>query len=364
LSDLENCKRVPVTIITGFLGAGKTTLLRRILHDPRYFDTAVIVNEFGDIALDHELLDSADENLVETTAGCLCCTVQGDVRRTVLSLLARARSGEIRAFSRLVIETTGLADPAPVLHTFIGDATLREHIVLNGVITLVDKINGLATLNRFEEARRQIACADIVIMTKGDLPQPKSGLQSHSELLANIRALNAHARIIDSAHERVTPDSLFSLAAYDPNNKAPDVCDWLRYEQTAAHTHAHNHSHKHNHSRHDDGVRTLSFAFDAPLSAGGFWFSLDIIRAYHGERLLRLKGIVGLDDAPDQPVVIHGVQHILSEPVRLDAWPSEDKRTRIVVIAKDLAEENIRDVMAFFERPAAALRTQETQRRE
>ncbi len=351
--------RVPVTVLTGFLGAGKTTVLRRILEDPRFADTAVVVNEFGEIGLDHELIGAADESLVETTSGCLCCTVQGDVRRTIESLLSRARDGEIRAFSRLVVETTGLADPAPVLHTFLSGGALENDVVLAGVATVVDAVNGDATLDRFEEARRQVACADLVLLTKSDLALDPASRRDVAELRRRLAGLNATARIIDACADGAAPEDLFSLRGYEPTRKGADILDWLRFEAEAArehrhdltHDHAHDHAHDHGHdpTRHGEDIEAHCAAFDAPLSARGFWFALEMLRAFHGERLLRFKGLVGLDDAPNRPFVLHGVQHIFSPPVRLDAWPSDDHRTRLVAIAKGLPAEDVRGVFAMFE---------------
>ncbi len=318
----------------------------------------MIVNEFGEISLDHELVERADEMVVETTSGCLCCTVQGDVRRTVLSLIYRARDGEIPPFSRIIIETTGLADPAPVLQTFMADRALTYHVVLNGVITLVDAVNGPSTLERFEEARRQVSCADIVLITKTDLIPPDEIAAKKTSLLEQIAGLNRVAKKVDLATEDFAPDALLALAAYDPDGKAPDVLEWLTFEGTDAPAdhghvkHDHHHDHEHDPNRHGDDVNAYCLAFDAPLNAKGFWFALEMLQAFKGEQLLRFKGLVALDDAPDRPVVVHGVQHVTSPPVRLDCWPSSDHRTRLVLIAKDIAESEIRDTFAMFEPPA------------
>lgn len=354
-------ERVPATILTGFLGAGKTTLLRRLLGDPRFADTAVVVNEFGEIALDHELIDAADEDLIETTAGCLCCTVQGDVRRSVRSLVDRARRGEIRAFSRLVVETTGLADPAPVLHTFIGDEEMQSRIALNGVVTLVDAVHGDATLDRFEEARRQVACADLIGVTKTDLASDPASRRDVEALQARLGALNPRGRLLDLGSAAPDPEAMFALAPLNASGGVGDVLDWLGFEPSQQNGHRHNHDHGHNHdhhhhhdpNRHGDDIEAHCIVFDRPLQARGFWFALDMLQAYHGERMLRLKGLVALDDAPEQPVLLHGVQHVLSPPTRLEAWPSSDHRSRLVVIAKGAPAEDLRGVFAMFEAPAS-----------
>ncbi|MBX2856596.1 MAG: GTP-binding protein [Rhodobacteraceae bacterium] len=346
-------KAVPVTILTGFLGVGKTTLLREILRDPDFADTAVIVNEFGEIGLDHELIDTADEGLIEATSGCLYCTVQGDVRRTVASLIDRARSGAVRSFSRIVVETTGLADPAPVLHTFIGGAGISG-VRLAGVVTLVDAVNGDATLNRFEEARRQVGCSDLVVLTKTDLVADPASRRDLAAFRARIKTLNSTARTIDAHAERVTANDLLSLPSYDLASKNADVLGWLRYEaatstEHAEHHHDHHQDNAHNPNRHGEDIEAFCFAFDTPLSAKGFNFALNLLLEYQGERLLRFKGLIALDDAPDRPVLLHGVQHIFSPAIRLDAWPSHDRRTRFVVIAKGLPQEEIRGFFSMFE---------------
>lgn len=347
----------PVTVLTGFLGAGKTSLLTKILRDRRFADTAVIVNEFGEIGLDHDLIETADESVVETTTGCLCCTVQGDVSRTITTLIARSRAGEIPAFSRIIVETTGLADPAPVLHTFLSAGAGLRGVSLAGVVAVVDAVLGEATLDRFEEARRQVACADLVILTKGDLAVDPASQKELAELRARIRGLNATARIVDAHADGVSPDYFFTLPPFEATQKGADVLGWLKFEaetqpHRGGHDHAHEHAHAHHPNRHGDDIEAHCVAFDYPLAAGGFWFALELLLAHHGDKLLRLKGLVALDSAPDEPILLHGVQHILSPPLQLDSWPSTDRRTRLVVIAKGVPAHDIRGVFAMFERPA------------
>lgn len=369
MTETSRAPAIPVTILTGFLGSGKTTLLKSMLADPEFADTAVIVNEFGEIGLDHDLIDAADETLIETTTGCLCCTVQGDVRRTVAALMRRAQDGACRPFSRIVVETTGLADPAPVLNTFLGaehrpDEPDLSGVYLQGVVTLVDAIYGDATLDRFEEARRQAACADLVILTKTDAARDPASQWDLTALRKRIQALNDTAPIVDAHEDGVSPKAVFAPTPFDPSSKSADVLTWLKFgadhatsaadpgsaHQPQGHRHAHHHAH--NANRHGDDIEAHCIAFDQPLASRGFWFALELLLAHHGARMLRLKGLVALDDDPDRPVLLHGVQHTLSPPVQLEGWPSEDRRTRLVVISQGAPAEDIRGAFALFEPPA------------
>lgn len=326
---------LPVTLLTGFLGAGKTSLLKRALADPRFADTAVVINEFGDVALDHVLVDAVPEITVEVTDGCLCCTVRGDIRRALLLLVERSERGEIPLFSRLVIETTGLADPAPVIHTLMVDPGLQRCFHLSQIVTLVDSVNALDTLKLHEEARKQVAVADQLVLTKTDLAAPSASL------LARLSALNPAAPQLSSGLASLDLRLLLGSAdRFDPAARTADVLDWLGAEAVSAHHHDHSHHH-HDVNRHSDSIEAYTVVLDQPISRFAFGVALELLAANQGADLLRVKGIVCLAEHPDQPVVIHAVQHAFHEPVRLDRWPSNDRRSRIVFIVRDIPKETM-----------------------
>jgi G3E family GTPase len=340
---------IPIGVITGFLGAGKTSLLNRLLRDPLLSDTVVIVNEFGEIGLDHLLMEQIDENMVLLAAGCLCCTVRGDLIATLEDLLRRRDNNRIVPFKRVLIETTGLADPAPVLNAVLNHPYLGMRYVMDGLVTLVDAVNGLATLETHPEAVKQTAVADRLVLTKTDLV-------TEAEIVAlrlKLAALNPGAILLDAAKGEANAAALIGLGPYDPSAKIPDVLRWLGAEAVANAHHTHNHDephqhdnedeaghapHAHNINRHDEKIRAFCLTADTPVSSAALDRFLDLLRAAHGSKLLRLKGLVALKDAPDQPVLIQAVQHVLHPPVRLAAWPSDDHRTRLVLIVKDLDE--------------------------
>ncbi len=315
---------IPVTVLTGFLGSGKTTVLNRLLRAPAMEGTVVIINEFGEIGLDHLLVERSDEHLTLLNNGCLCCTVRGDLVAAMRDLSARRSRGEIAAYRRIVIETTGLADPAPVLHTLMADPAIVSEHRLEGVVTTVDAVNGLATLQRHMEAERQVAVADRILLTKTDLADG-------APVRARLRGLCGDTPMLDVVNGGADPAGLIDLGVWHPDGRTMDVPAWLN----AATGHDHP-GHHHDVNRHDSRIRAHCLVLDEPVEWAAFEYWLELMAAMRGEAMLRIKGIVAIAGDPERPMVIHGVQHVFHPPVRLDAWPSDDRRTRLVLIACDI----------------------------
>ena len=354
---------IPLTVLTGFLGAGKTTLLNRLLKDPALKDTAVVINEFGDVSLDHLLVEYVGDNMVLLQSGCLCCTMRGDLVDALETLL-RDLDNRRCTFKRVLLETTGLADPAPVLHTMMAHPYLLLRYRLDGVVTAVDCVNGNKTLDAHEEAVKQAAVADRLVLTKTDL----ATAEQRAAMLERLHALNPAAPILDAAKGEATAERLLGCGLYDPARKIPDVKKWLAaeaYADTSAHKHGHDHgdhhqghAHDHDHgrldrNRHDEHISSFVLTADKAIPAGTLEMFLELIRANYGAQLLRLKGIVKLAEMPDTPVVVHGVQHVFHPTARLPRWPDEDHRTRLVFITRDLPERTVRELFeAFLGTPA------------
>ena len=345
-----NPRPVPVTLLTGFLGSGKSTLLSLILCDLRFRSTAVVVNEFGEVGLDGDLIQHSQEQFVEMTSGCLCCTIRGDIRETLLDLHHRCLQGQIPMVERLVVETTGLADPAPVLHTLMTDATLAGRYMLNGVVTTIDTINGAASLARHSECVKQVAVADRIVLTKTDLAGDAASHCDLQALRCTIAKLNPSAPILDRNGPDFDYQSLFNIPGFCPASKVNEVQEWLNAEAYANPQQYHVHR-QHNHEQHHDAhdvnrhgtdVQSFSLILEEPVAAMGFMIAIELLIANQGEEMLRVKGIVHIAEKPDNPAIINGVQHIFHPLVWLDKWPNEDRRTKIVFITRNISKETIK----------------------
>lgn len=374
-------KQIPVTVLTGFLGAGKTTLLNRILNEHHGRRIAVIENEFGPEGVDNDLLiQDRDEQIIEMNNGCVCCTVRGDLIRVVEGLMKRPGR-----FDAIVVETTGLADPAPILHTVMRHPYLVRRYRLDGVVTLVDAVNGMATLDAQEEAVKQAAVADRLVLTKTDLCDTPERSRSLVALRTRLRVLNPAAPILAAATGEASPAALLETGLWRPETKSADVTRWLAEEayrdrdaerrraEAKAHGHHHHghhhhdhdddhdcgpgcdhpdhdhgHGHAHDPNRHDDHIRAFCLATDRPIATATLDLFLDLLRSAHGPKLLRVKGVVRIAEEPERPLVLHVVQHVVHPVAQLERWPDEDRRTRLVFITRDLDEAFVKRMFDAF----------------
>jgi G3E family GTPase len=314
---------IPVCVLTGFLGSGKTTLLGRLLKSPEFARTAVIINEFGEIGLDHDLIETSDESFVMLQTGCLCCTIRGDLVLTLSDILRRRDEGAVTPFDRVVIETSGLADPAPILHAVMGDDALAERLVLAGVVTTVDAVHGAETLERQPESVKQVAVADRLVLTKTDLVA-----ENPAALADRLTALNPSAPVLPACFGDVDPARLFDARIWDPSSKLAALADEPHQDHGA-----------HDRNRHHGRTKCFALIRDQPIPAVALTLFLEVLAEHCGADLLRLKGIVDIAESPDRPAVIHGVQHVFHPPAFLNRWPSDDRHSRLVFIARDLPRE-------------------------
>ncbi|MEQ8823050.1 MAG: GTP-binding protein [Filomicrobium sp.] len=366
---------IPVTLLTGFLGAGKTTFLNDLLRDPQFKGTAVLINEFGEVSVDHDLVAGVEGDLVTTTTGCICCTASSDAKQALFDLWNRRKNREIEAFDRVIIETTGLADPAPVVASLLAppsgnlmDRIVATQFALTRVVTMLDAVHGETTLDRYPEPPKQIALADIVVVSKSDLATDPASQTDLKRLITNVRTLNPTAKVLDRKEDwQGILEVLLENGTYDLRTKGEDALAWLSAEevllQPGGHHHqhhdhhhehdhhhheheaGHDHDHSHDPNRHHSGIGAHAITIDEPLEQSSFYLFLQALRVAAGPDLLRLKGLFKLADDPTRPVVVHGVQSQIHEIERLDEWPSENQNTRIVFIGQNLDVEKFRSLL-------------------
>jgi G3E family GTPase len=315
---------IPVCVLTGFLGSGKTTLLGRLLASAAFARTAVIINEFGEVGLDHDLVETSEESFVTLQTGCLCCAMRDDLVLTLEGLLRRRAAGSVPAFERIVIETSGLADPAPILHALMTDEGLAGSVRVASVVTTVDAVNGAGTLAKHPEAIKQVAVADRVVLTKTDLADG-----AVDALMAQVAALNPAAPVVTASFGVTETEDVLPGAGFDGVDAAQDIDRWLRVDRAvggAGPAHAH----------HDEGIGCCALVREKPIPAVVLTLLLEVLAEHCGSDLLRLKGIVNIAESPERPAVVHGVQHVFHPPAWLERWPSADRRSRLVLIGRNL----------------------------
>lgn len=359
MQPVEEDRRIPVTLLTGFLGAGKTTLLNYLLKQPQMAGAAVLINEFGEVGVDHHLVEQVDDSVVLLDSGCICCSVQGDLVKALKGIFMRALRKEIPPVTRVLIETTGLADPVPVVHTVMEEPFIAERYRCDGVITAVDATHAVGQLGDNREAVRQVAMADRLLITKCDL----ADAAMRAEVAARVAALNPGAQQIEISGGVVDPAVVFGCGLYDVSGKAPDVADWLgeervRKQQAAAAARSAPMAWRKGGqplvaptapARHDEGVTSYVLTFSEPLNWFAFSDALGLLLQVYGERILRIKGLLNVIGDP-QPRIVQCVQHSVYPPTSLPAWPDEapyhDRRSRLVFIVRELPRDAVTEL--FF----------------
>lgn len=346
-----NETRIPVWILTGFLGSGKTTLLNRLVKQPEMASTALIINEFGDIGIDHLLVETSTETMIEMNNGCICCTIRGDLADKLGALAMWIDAGRVPPVGRVIVETTGLADPAPILHTLVTDEHLLARFRLTGVLTVVDAIAGLHSLENFSEAEKQAALADMIVMSKRDLVDTSTKEESYRRLDGRVRAINPRARIFEVTRGMMDSRVLIEAEGGHADATFEDFSRWV--DSADDHSeHAGHHGHAcesgHRHERSNTGITSFVIRLDEPVEGPAFDNFLQQLASEFGEKLLRVKGIVLVRDRPDQPAVVQGVQHVFFPVTWLDHWPDGERTSKIVFITHGLNRAAIEDKFGVY----------------
>lgn len=347
---------IPITLLTGFLGSGKTTVLNHLVRQPEMADTLVIINEFGEVGLDHMLVSHSSEGqVVEMSSGCLCCTIRVDLMTTLRDITWRFSIKGKRLFQRVLIETTGLADPVPIIHTLMTNPQITSKYRFDGVVANVDMATGMHSLDQHREALRQAAVADVLLLTKPDLADN----ETRAALMQRLDRLNPAAARFDVRNGEIAPRHLLNLGLFALNNKVPDVADWLANDagltdaphEHAGHSHgadSHGHSHHaedghaHHHdvNRHNDQIQAYCYSFDKPIADEVFGNWIETLKELVGTDILRIKGILNVA-GEERPIVVHGVQNVFHPPAYLPEWPDDDRRSHLVFITQDVGREVI-----------------------
>jgi G3E family GTPase len=349
---MDAADHIPVTVLTGFLGSGKTTVLNHLLRQPALNGVIAIINEFGEVGLDHLLVETSEERLALLDNGCICCSVREDLIETLRGLTTCRAAGTIPPFHRVLLETTGLADPVPVLHTLMTAPDIVGRYRIDGVVATVDAVNGAHTLDVHPEAIRQVAVADRLLLTKTDLASD----HDLSRLDARLAAVNPVAVRSRVRNGIIDPAKVLDAGLFDPAARPSDVVDWFEAASiTANEPHDHDPHHcdgghcgHHSHHVHDPQVSSYSLIIDEPIRHDAFMRWLDYVAALKGEDLLRFKAIVNVAEHPDRPVVVHGVQHVFHPPITLDGWPSPDHRSRLVFIVRGIPRDIVENTLCKF----------------
>ncbi|MBR0829957.1 GTP-binding protein [Bradyrhizobium manausense] len=334
---------IPVTVLTGFLGSGKTTVLNHLLRQAGMDGVVAVINEFGEVGLDHLLVETSEERFALLDNGCVCCSVREDLVTLLADLSTREAGGKLPPIRRVLIETTGLADPVPVLHTLMTAPNVVARYRIDGVVVTVDAVNALRSLDNHAEAIKQIAVADRILLTKADLAEGNTV----AAVEQRIRSINPTVSVMRVNHGSVEPGAVLEAGLFVPQARSEQVASWFARAAAATATQSRT-SHHHNHHAHGSGVSSFSLVVNEPIRWAAFSRWLDYVAALKGDDLLRFKALVNVADRPQGPVVVHAVQHVLHPPIALDAWPLDDRSSRLIFITRDISREAIEHTLARF----------------